>query len=918
MKRIRSRLVAACLATALLPAVPISLLVRDLVERSVSAPMARETERALESALEESRERLALEKQAFEREILAEPGTRIERLELDGERLVADVTDAAGMRRTIDRPLPEGVRERAERVTETLGMLRALERERGAVVRGYVLPFVLAYVLLLAAAAALGMILARRIARPVEALAIAARRVGAGDLETRVTVPGSGEVGALVDSFNAMVEDLAAHREERARLERLAAWRDLARKLAHEIKNPLTPIQLAVHQATDRAAARGGEDASVARECREIVDEEIDRLRRLVREFSEFARLPTPELVDADLAALLRDVARLYGEDRVTVVAAAVPLRARFDAAEMRRALVNLIDNALAACRDAGAPERVEIRASTTGRSRTHRRDGPRTGNSAGESAAHLRAQLHHQEGRDGARSRHRRRNRARARRLDPRGERRGRRRRISHLLARGRESMKRRILVVDDEKNIRRTLGMILRGEGYDVDEAETAEEGLKLLREGPALAIVDVNLPGMSGLDLLKEAKRLQPELAVIVISGEDAIARAVEATRAGAFDFLEKPLGKERVLVAVRNALQSAAIGREWRELKERESVRHVMVGDSAPMRRLREEIARAAPTTARVLILGESGTGKELVARAIHEASPRARGPFVKVNCAAIPEELIESELFGAVKGAYTGAHASRDGKFMQADGGTIFLDEIGDMSAKAQAKVLRVLQEGEIERVGGSETIRVDVRVVAATNKNLAAETSAGRFREDLWFRLNVVPIAAPALRERREDVPHLARHFLERFRLENGRPPVAFAADALDALAALPWPGNVRELANVVERLAIMAPGPEIARDDVERNAGVGGLAKDAPHDNGPAGTASPALEEVRRAGGLVEARRRFEAACIEEALRATRRNVSAAARLLSIDRTNLHKKIQSYGLIAHDHEEGDSPEETV
>ncbi len=375
MKRIRTRLVAACLATALLPAIPLSLLVRNLVERSVSAPMARETERALEAALEESRERLALEKRSFEEEIRttglpqsgADSSATIEQLVLDGDRLVASVVLADGRRATFDRALPPGMRERADRVTETLGMLRALEKERGAVVRGDVLPFVLAYALLLAVGAALGALLARRIARPVEALARAARRVGAGDLTTRVTEPAPGEVGALVDSFNAMIADLEANREERARLERLAAWRDLARKLAHEIKNPLTPIQLAVHQATDQVAARGGEDAAMARECREIVDEEIDRLRRFVREFSEFARLPKPEIAPGDLAALAADVARLYGEDRVALEIGAAPIPARFDAAEIRRALVNLIDNGLAACREAGAPECVELHASAGG-----------------------------------------------------------------------------------------------------------------------------------------------------------------------------------------------------------------------------------------------------------------------------------------------------------------------------------------------------------------------------------------------------------------------------------------------------------------------------------------------------------------------------------------------------------------------
>ena len=468
---------------------------------------------------------------------------------------------------------------------------------------------------------------------------------------------------------------------------------------------------------------------------------------------------------------------------------------------------------------------------------------------------------------------------------------------------------MSRRILIVDDEKNIRRTLRMVLASEGHEISEAGSAEDGLKELERTPAdVVILDVNLPGLDGIGMLREIKRTDPDCMVLMISGEASVAIAVEATRIGAFDFLEKPLAKERVLLAVRNALERRSIGREWRELKERETNRHRMVGDSEPIRRIREEIERVAPTTARVLILGESGTGKELIARAIHEASARSAGPFVKVNCAAIPEELIESELFGAVKGAYTGADRSRDGKFLQADGGTLFLDEIGDMSVKAQAKVLRALQEGEIEKVGGSGAIRVNVRVVAATNKDLAAEVAAGRFREDLFFRLNVVPIAATPLRERRSDVAELARHFLEHFRNENNRPPMSFAPEVEAALARHPWPGNVRELQNMVERLAIMARGEEIGAGDL-RAAGL----PEAP--GGPAaategaGKAEAAAEAgtspaaVAAAGGLVEARRAFESDCVRAALREADGNISAAARLLCIDRTNLHKKIQSLGL---------------
>jgi two-component system nitrogen regulation response regulator NtrX len=471
---------------------------------------------------------------------------------------------------------------------------------------------------------------------------------------------------------------------------------------------------------------------------------------------------------------------------------------------------------------------------------------------------------------------------------------------------------MKKRVLVVDDEKNIRRTLAMVLAAEGFDVIEAESAEAGLRLLEEsGADVVLLDLNLPGMDGLEMLRQVKRTDPDRAVIMISGQGTVQVAVEATRAGAFDFLEKPLARERVLVAVRNAVRTGTLGRDVRDLRERERGRHALIGDSEAMRRLREEIERAAPTNARVLILGESGTGKELIARALHEGSTRAAGPFVKVNCAAIPEELIESELFGAVKGAYTGADSSRDGKFVQADGGTLFLDEIGDMSARAQAKVLRALQEGEIERVGGSGVVKVDVRVIAATNKDLEQEARAGRFREDLWYRLNVVPIRVPPLRERAGDVAKLARHFLERFRAENNRGPMRLSDEAVAALERCPWPGNVRELQNFVERLAIMARGAEIGVGEL----GLTSPAKAAertPEDRGtgPGGRGlTPA--ELEAAGGLVEARRRFEAACIHECLEAAQGNVSRAARLLGIDRTNLHKKLASLGIEAAKEEEG-------
>ncbi|MCP4571339.1 MAG: sigma-54-dependent Fis family transcriptional regulator [bacterium] len=459
-------------------------------------------------------------------------------------------------------------------------------------------------------------------------------------------------------------------------------------------------------------------------------------------------------------------------------------------------------------------------------------------------------------------------------------------------------------VLIVDDEKNIRRTFQIVLKAEGFDVRTAETGEEALESCAEKrPDVVVLDVRLPGMDGIETLRRLKETDAELPVIMISGHGTIATAVDATRHGAYDFVEKPLSKERLLVAIRNALELRQLGREVRELRDGARQRHLMVGETAPLQGIREQIAAVAPTSARVLITGESGTGKELVARAVHEASERSDGPFVKVNCAAIPEELIEAELFGALKGAYTGSDRSRDGKFLQADGGTLFLDEIGDMSLKAQAKVLRALQEGEIERVGDNKTMSVDVRVLAATNKDLPAEVAAGMFREDLYFRLNVVPVHVPALRDRREDIPLLAEHILAVYVAANGLAPHSFAPEALQLLKSMPWPGNVRELGNAVERLAILGRGSVIGPEDLVR-CGVGG---DLPGEDATAAVAGGAAgfdpSAVQAAGGLVAARQEFEKGCIAAALEEAAGNVSQAARLLGIDRTNLHKKIQAYGL---------------
>ena len=461
------------------------------------------------------------------------------------------------------------------------------------------------------------------------------------------------------------------------------------------------------------------------------------------------------------------------------------------------------------------------------------------------------------------------------------------------------------RILICDDEKNIRRTFGMVLGSEGHTVLEAESGEQALEILADDDiGLIILDVKLPGIDGIETLRRLRHDHAELPVVMISGHGTISTAVEATQHGAFDFLEKPCSRDRVLLAVQNALKVSHLGRQVQHYKNKEREQHMMIGESAGLQLIRDQISRAAPTAARILIRGESGTGKELVARAVHEASDRSKGPFIQVNCAAIPEELIESELFGSVKGAFTGATATRDGKFQQAHGGTLFLDEIGDMSLRAQAKVLRALQEGEIEKVGGNGVQSVDVRVVAATNRDLEADVQSGVFREDLFFRLNVVPIVVPPLRERRDDVSLLADHFLSRYCDHNNLPARQLNDEARSILTGLSWPGNVRELHNAIERLAIMCSETVIGTEELRIAGVLGGDISPARSSDGPQDQINPATAAaIQAAGGLVGARQMFEAGCIRHALEEVEGNVSAAARLLGIDRTNLHKKIQAYEL---------------
>jgi two-component system, NtrC family, nitrogen regulation response regulator NtrX len=442
-------------------------------------------------------------------------------------------------------------------------------------------------------------------------------------------------------------------------------------------------------------------------------------------------------------------------------------------------------------------------------------------------------------------------------------------------------------ILIVDDEHAIQTSLRGVLEDEGYRVTAVGTGVDAVRMLAEElPDLIFLDIWMPGIDGLEALGEIKRLQPEATVIMISGHATIETAVKATRLGAYDFIEKPLSLEKVLLAVSHALEHARLAHENAALRARLDRRLEITGDSPVFRALREQIALAAPTMGRVLIHGENGSGKELVARAIHALSARADQSFVEVNCAAIPEELIESELFGHERGAFTGALARRRGRFELADGGTLFLDEVGDMSLKTQAKVLRALEEQSFERIGGKDTVKVDVRVIAASNRDLSALIAEGRFREDLYYRLNVIPIEVPPLRSRREDIPLLIDHFLELFCAENGKRLKRVSVEALAYFVGYDWPGNVRELRNMVERLVIMAPGAVIAPDDLP--------APLRPRSDAP-------LAPDGREKTLKEARDNFERAYILAELRAHDWNMTRTAERLGIERSHLYRKVKAH-----------------
>ena len=441
------------------------------------------------------------------------------------------------------------------------------------------------------------------------------------------------------------------------------------------------------------------------------------------------------------------------------------------------------------------------------------------------------------------------------------------------------------RILIVDDEESIRRSLAGILSDEGFETDSVADGESALTALRQGeevPDLVLLDIAMPGRDGVEILAEIRQAWPALPVVMMSGHGTIETAVRATQLGAFDFIEKPLSIEKLLLTLRHALDRTRLERENQQLRS-ESIRaHQILGKSAPIKKLKEQIQVAAPTNGWVLITGENGTGKEMVAKQIHLQSKRAEKPFVEVNCAAIPEELIESELFGHEKGAFTGAIAQKRGKFELANEGTIFLDEIGDMSLRTQAKILRILQEHKFERVGGTDTIDVDVRVIAASNKSLEKEIQEGHFREDLYYRLNVIPFHVPPLRERREDLPILAKSFVEEFCAESGARRKQIAPRAMSRLQSYAWPGNVRELRNLMERLVLMTPGPKIRAEDLPQDLGDREQRED--------------LEGIT----LGEARKDFEREFLIARLRENDWNISRTAEGIGIARESLSRKVRS------------------
>jgi two-component system nitrogen regulation response regulator NtrX len=456
-------------------------------------------------------------------------------------------------------------------------------------------------------------------------------------------------------------------------------------------------------------------------------------------------------------------------------------------------------------------------------------------------------------------------------------------------------------ILIIDDEESVRKSLADVMRDEGYDVVTAASGKEGIDLLTETqPSLALLDIAMPEMDGIEVLRRFREMRPDMPVVMVTGHGTIETAVKTTKLGAYDFMVKPPELAQLSLVVKHGLDEYRLRAENETLKKNIERRSVIVGESEKINALKQQIALAGPTNGWVLIHGESGTGKELVARAIHRASKRYNGPFVEVNCAAIPQELIESELFGHEKGSFTGATGMKRGKFEIADKGTIFLDEIADMSLATQAKVLRVLQGQEFQRVGGTRTLKVDVRVIAASNKDIAEEIKRGAFREDLYYRLNVIPLNAPPLRERPDDIPRLVRHFLQEFASEYGQKPKTIDDEALALFVRYAWPGNVRELRNIIERLLIMTPGPVIGLADIPPP-----LSGARADQKGPAEQTGVVIPDGCTT--LKEARAAFEREFITRKLRENNGNVSKTADAINVERSNLHRKIKALGIEAED-----------
>ncbi len=456
-------------------------------------------------------------------------------------------------------------------------------------------------------------------------------------------------------------------------------------------------------------------------------------------------------------------------------------------------------------------------------------------------------------------------------------------------------------ILIVDDEESVRKSLAGVMRDEGYEVVTAASGKEGIELLSEAqPSIALLDIAMPDMDGIATLQKIRELKPDLPVIMVTGHGTIETAVKTTKMGAYDFIVKPPALEHLALVVKHGLEESRLREENESLRKSIERHSELVGESGKIKELKRQISLAGPTNGWVLIHGESGTGKELVARAIHRASKREGGPFVEVNCAAIPQELIESELFGHERGSFTGATGMKRGKFELAHNGTIFLDEIADMSMATQAKVLRVLEGQEFQRVGGVKTLKADVRVIAASNKNLADEIRRGTFREDLYYRLNVIPLEVPPLRERKDDIPRLVHYFLQEFSTEYGQKSKTIDDDALAFFVRYRWPGNVRELRNIIERLIIMVPGPVLRAQDVP-----------PPLSSLPQEGRAPVLSNGGRAGHdhatLKDARAEFEREFIAQKLKEYGGNVSRTADAIGVERSNLHRKIKALGIELED-----------